>query len=267
VSGAPIVFDRRTVRLRRDRAATRFADHDFLFRRVAEDLAERLGAVRRSFTRVLELGSRSGVFAPHAPKGVELFVQAEISPMSLARARGARVVADEEWLPFAPGSFDLVVSVLSLHAVNDLPGALLQIRRLLRPDGLFLAALFGGETLGELRRAFALAESEVEGGASPRVMPVADLRDLAGLLQRAGFALPVVDADKIDVSYPDPISLMREIRGMGEANALAHRRRDFLKRATLAALIEQYRRAAGTPDARVKASFEIYALTAWAPAT
>lgn len=277
--GSPIVFDRRAVRAHRERAARRFADHDFLFREAAERLAERLDDVARVFPRALDLGARTGVLAPllSSRAGIETLIQCDLSPamMRAARARpcakeGPRravVVADEEFLPFAEGSFDLIVSCLSLHWTNDLPGALLQARRALKPDGLFLATLLGGETLVELRQALLDAELAETGGAGPRVSPFADLRDAAALLQRAGFALPVADSDTITVEYENALDLMRDLRGMGEANAVVERRKDFSRRSTLlraAAIYEDRFGREGT--GRMPATFQILTLTAWAPA-
>ena len=175
------------------------------------------------------------------------------------------VVADEEALPFRDASLDLVVSALALQFVNDLPGTLVQIRRALKPDGLFLAALVGGETLTELRQAFAAAESEVEGGVSPRVAPFADVRDLGALLQRAGFALPVTDIDRLTVRYDSPFALMHDLRRMGATNALIERRRTPLRRATLLRMAEIYAERFADPDGRVRATFEIVWLSGWAP--
>jgi SAM-dependent methyltransferase len=175
------------------------------------------------------------------------------------------VAADEEALPFRDGSLDLIVSALALQFVNDLPGALVQIRRALKPDGLFLAAMIGGDSLAELREAFAQAESETEGGVSPRVAPFADLRDLGGLLQRAGFALPVTDVDRVIVRYPTPLQLMHDLRRMGAANALVERHRVPLRRATLRRTLEIYGERFADPDGRVRATFEIVWLSGWAP--
>ena len=172
---------------------------------------------------------------------------------------------DEEALPFAPESFDLVVSALSLHAVNDLPGALAQIRNVLKPDGLFLAALFGGDTLRELRTAFAMGESEVLGGISPRVAPMADVRDLGGLLQRAGFALPVADSEKTIVRYGAFTTLVDDLRALGETNALAERSKNILRRDVLAAMLRAYAAHSADEDGRLLATFEVIYLTAWAP--
>jgi SAM-dependent methyltransferase len=175
------------------------------------------------------------------------------------------IAADEEALPFCDGVFDLVVSALALQFVNDLPGTLVQIRRALKPDGLFVAAILGGETLTELRQSFATAESEVEGGVSPRVAPFADLRDLGALLQRAGFALPVTDTDRLTVRYGSAFALMHDLRRMGATNALADRRRTPLKRATLMRMGEIYAERFADHDGRLRATFEIMWLSGWAP--
>ncbi len=168
-------------------------------------------------------------------------------------------------MPFAPASLDLVVSGLALHHVNDLPGSLVQIRRALKPDGLFLAALLGGETLKELREAWLIAEDEVSGGASPRVAPFADVRDLGGLLQRAGFALPVADTDVVRVTYASPLDLMREIKAMGASNVLTARRRVPVTRTLLFRAAEVYAERFALADGRIPATFEIITLTAWVP--
>lgn len=264
------VFDRALLRRRRDRAAQRLGAHGFLFAEAAERLADRLEDVTRRFPLALDLGCHDGILARvlAGRGGVETLVQCDLSP-AMARAaakNGAPTLAgDEEALPFAPASFDLIVSALSLHWVNDLPGALIQIRHALKPDGLFLGALLGGETLTELRAALMEAELAEEGGASPRVSPFAELRDAGGLLQRAGFALPVADADRIAVTYPDALALMRELRAMGESNALIARRRGLMRRATLARAAAIYAERFAEPDGRIRASFEVITLTGWAP--
>jgi NADH dehydrogenase [ubiquinone] 1 alpha subcomplex assembly factor 5 len=267
----PLLFDRAALARQRQRRAAGFAAHDFLVREVAERLADRLDDVRRRFPVALDLGCRDGLLGRvlAGRGGIELLVQADLAPAMAGRAaqRGPAVVApalvaDEELLPFGPGSFDLVLSCLNLHWVNDLPGTLAQIRYALKPDGLFLAALFGGGTLGRLRQALVEGEAAARGGASPRVPPFVELRDAAHLLQRAGFALPVADGDRIPVDWPDPLSLMRDLAGMGEANVLAARPRHLAGRGTLLAAAERYPRRA---DGRVVADFEIVYLTAWAP--
>ena len=197
--------------------------------------------------------------------GIETLVSCDIAPEMAVRAPGLRVAADEEFLPFADHSFDLVMSCLSLHWVNDLPGALIQIRRVLKPDGLFLASFLGGSTLKEMRRAWLEAESAVEGGVGPRVSPFADVRDAGSLLQRAGFALPVVDSDIITVTYADPLTLMTEVKLMGESNAVAAQRKGFTRRDTLFAAAESYREMFAGEDGRIPATFEIITMTAWTP--
>ena len=267
MSDLPIVFNRRAVRRNRDRAQAGFAAHDFLFREVAERLLDRLDDVKRAFPLALDLGCRTGLIGQlrGGRGGIETLIQCDLSEQ-MARAAGPpAAVIDEESLPFAPGTFDLVLSALALHWTNDLPGVLVQIRSSLKPDGLFLGALFGGATLKELRRALTEAELEISGGAGPRVAPFADVRDLGALLQRANFALPVVDADLIPVSYDDPLRLMRDLRGMGEANAVAARRLGFSRRDLFAAATERYRQASAQADGRVTATFEVVFLTAWAP--
>lgn len=265
-TGAILPFDRPAWRRHRDRAA-RQGSVDFLQHEAADRLVERLDDVKRRFPTALDLGARDGRLAAalwHRP-GTERVVAAEPSLAFLARARGWRVAADPELLPFRPASFDLAVSVLTLHWVGDLPGALVQLRQALKPDGLFLAALLGGRTLIELRTVLIEAELAEEGGVSPRVSPAIDLADAATLLQRAGFAMPVADADLLTVTYPDALALMRDLRGMGETNALAARRKSLSRRATLLRALALYGERFGLPDGRIPASFEILFLTGWAP--
>jgi SAM-dependent methyltransferase len=256
MNAPPTVFDRTAYRLRRKRAARSGGDI-FLAQDAAGHLAERTGAVNRRFERGLDLHSRAPVFPT-------------LEPLARSWVRTGfawdkpSVIADEEALPFADGSFDLVTSVLSLHAVNDLPGVLVQIRRALKPDGLFMAALFGGETLRELRLAIAAAEAEVSGGASPRVAPFVDVRDAGGLLQRAGFALPVADVERTIVRYRDLTRLFADLRAHGETNVLAGRRTSFLPYKILDALAKEYDTRFSDFDGRFAATFEIVFLTGWA---
>ncbi len=261
------IFDRALLARRRNRAAATATAHDFLLARVAEDLADRLSLIRRTFPVAVNLGAHHGLVSQRlrAMPGFDLIVDTDLSPQMLAACGGPVVVVDEELLPFRPGALDLVVSGLALQHVNDLPGALVQIQRALKPDGLFLASVMGGATLQELRAAFVGAEAEQEGGASPRVAPFADVRDLGGLLQRAGFALPVADADSVAVTYPSALDLMRDLRGMGATNVLTERRRVPLRRATLLRAAEIYSKRHTRPDGRVTATFEIITLTGWAP--
>jgi SAM-dependent methyltransferase len=261
---APQVFDRHAVRLHRDRAAARFAEHDFLFREIGERLVDRLDDVNRRFPRVLDVGCRGGVLRDLLRRraDVETVVGLDLSERMVRGAGTPAVVGDEELLPFADGSFDLVLSNLALHWTNDLPGALTQLRCALKPDGLLLAALLGGETLADLRACLLDAELAETGGARPRVSPVADLRDMGMLMQRAGFQLPVIDGDTITVSYPDAMALMRDLRGMGETNAIAERARAPTRRAVLARAAASYPKDA---DGRITAAFHVIFLTGWAP--
>ena len=258
---SPIVFDRALLRERMRRALAR-GPETFLIDRVAADLAERLGAVLRQFGVAVDLGTPTDAVCDALADNAAIGML--VAASALAR-RAPAIVADEEALPLRDGSLDLVVSALALQFVNDLPGALVQIRRALKPDGLFLAALLGGDTLSELRQSFAAAESEVEGGVSPRVAPFADVREMGALLQRAGFALPVTDVERLTVRYSSPFILMSELRRMGAANALAERRRTPLRRATLARMAEVYAQRFADPDGKIRATFEVIWLSGWAP--
>jgi SAM-dependent methyltransferase len=256
VSESTAIFDRDLLALRRDRAR-KDGPETFLLDRVAQDLAERLSAVLRTFEVAADIGTPGDAVR-------NLLTERKLVGRVVAAQPGS-VIADEEILPFAEGSLDLAVSALSLHFVNDLPGTLIQIRRALKPDGLLLCALLGGETLTELRQAFAAAEAEIEGGVSPRVAPFADLRDLGALLQRAGFALPVTDLDRLIVRYADPFSFMRDLRRMGATNVLNERRRKPLRRQTLLRMAEIYRERFADADGRLRATFDIVWLSGWAP--
>ncbi|NQW09780.1 MAG: methyltransferase domain-containing protein [Alphaproteobacteria bacterium] len=263
------VFDRALVRRRRERARAGYRDFAFLEEEVASRLVERLEDIRRRFPIALELGARSGALGRllRANGAVETLVQADLAPgWAMERAaEGPALALDEELLPIADGALDAVFGVLSLHWVNDLPGALSQIRRALKPDGLMLIALLGGETLVELRDALSEAEIEVTGGLSPRVSPFADVRAAGGLLQRAGFALPVVDADTVPVTYATAFHLMRELKGMGESNTVLERRRTPTPRAVFTRAADIYAERFGLADGRIPARFQILYLTGWAP--
>ena len=261
------LFDRAAIRRHRIRAA-RLGGAEFLREEAMTGLADRLDDVRRRFARVLVLGAHGGgtARALRSRQDIERLVEMDDAPALLAhRAPTLRVVAEAEALPFARHAFDLVLSPLLLHQLNDLPGALLQLRHALVPDGLLLANLLAGDTLRELAECFLAAELEQEGGAGPRIAPMADPRALAGLLQRAGFALPVVDSDRFTVTYRDAFALMADLRAMGEANALRERRRTFTRRGTLVRMAELYRERFGAADGRIPATFELVTLTAWAP--
>jgi SAM-dependent methyltransferase len=262
----PMIFDRALLRGRQRRAAA-LGPATFLLDRAAADIGERLAAVLRRFDLAVDLGTPGAALRTALGRlgSVGTVVAANaVFDRSAPRAEKF-VVADEEALPFRDGSLDLVVSALALQFVNDLPGVLIQIRRALKSDGLFLAALLGGDTLTELRQSFATAESDVEGGVSPRVAPFADLRDLVALLQRAGFALPVTDTDRFVVRYDSVFGLMHDLRRMGAANALLARRRSPLKRETLTRMAEIYAARFADADGRVRATFEIVWLSGWAP--
>jgi SAM-dependent methyltransferase len=269
------LFDRSLLEARR-RRARRLGPATFLLDRAAEDFADRLAAVLRRFDRAADLGTPTAAvraaLAGNGAIGTMIAVEPAFDGGDVGAGVGAameegalRVVADVEALPFAVGALDLIVSGFALQTVNDLPGVLIQIRRALKPDGLFLAALLGGDTLAELRESFAVAESELTGGVSPRVAPFPDLRDMGALLQRAGFALPVADVDRVVVRYSSPLALMADLRHMGATNPLTERRRVPLRRATLARMMEIYADRFRDPDGRIRASFDIIWLSGWAP--
>jgi SAM-dependent methyltransferase len=248
----PILFDRVLLRARLRRAQQSGAA-TFLLDRVAEEMAERLQAVVRKFAHAADIGTPG--------KAASTALAAQVSPVAHLDLPDH----DSGSLPLAPGSIDLAVSALAFQFVNDLPGVLAQIRCALKPDGLLLAAMTGGETLTELRQAFAAAEAECEGGVSPRVAPFADLRDVGTLLQRAGFALPVTDVDRVVVRYDDAFALMQDLRRMGATNVLVERRRTPTRRATLLRMAQIYAGRFADPDGRIRATFDIVWLSGWAP--
>jgi SAM-dependent methyltransferase len=256
------VFDRALVRRRRDRAAATVDGVAPILAEAAERLLDRLDDTTHRFTRALDLGGRGQVAPRLAARGIPFVVSADLSPRMAARAGGLAVAADEEWLPFGEGAFDLVVAALSLHWVNDLPGALVQIRRALAPDGLFLASLPGLPTLQELRSALAEAETELRGGLSPRVSPFPDLRDGAGLLQRAGFTLPVADAEEIALRYRSPLSLLSDLRAAGEGNAVLARDGRIPPRALFPLAASRM----AVDEQGVPATLRLIMLTGWGPA-
>jgi SAM-dependent methyltransferase len=271
MSAPPRLFDRRLHRKRLDRAAPGFAAADFLKRRAAQDVAERLEPIMRNFSMAVDLAARTGAFREALAKSeaatrVGLLIEADLSAAMLGGRPGPRVVADDERLPFADASLDLVVSTLALHWTNDVVGSLIQVRRALRPDGLFIGAFLGGVTLTELRQSLVAAEAEILGGAGSRVSPFADAADAAGLLQRAGFTQPVADVDRVTVTYAHPLRLLADLRQMGETNVLAERHPRALTRALVARTCEIYAKRFGTPDGRVPATFEILTLTGWTAA-
>jgi SAM-dependent methyltransferase len=260
MTDSPIIFDRLLQRRRRSRAAASPAN--FLLEHVAGELVDRLSVVLRRFDVGVDLGTPGDAVRMSLRRlgAVGTIVGADV----IARSKPF-VVADEEALPFRDSSLDLVVSGLALHFANDLPGVLTQIRRALKPDGLFLAALLGGDTLTELRQAFAEAETEIEGGVSPRVAPFADLRQLGALLQRAGFALPVIDVERVTVRYGSAFDLMHDLRRVGAANTLVARRRVPLRRMTLMQMADIYARRFADADGRIRTTFDIVWLSGWSP--
>jgi SAM-dependent methyltransferase len=251
LNAAPVLFDRALLAQRQRRALR--APETFLLDRVVEDISDRLLAVNRTFADAADVWTPSG--ALEAPLAGRLQTLARLVPPESA---------DEE-LALAPQSLDLALSVLAFQFVNDLPGVLAQIRRALRPDGLLLAAMLGGDTLTELRQSFAAAEAECEGGVSPRVAPFADLRDVGGLLQRADFALPVTDVDRVVVRYSNALSLMQDLRRMGATNILVERRRMPTRRTTMLRMVEIYGERFADEDGRIRATFDIIWLSGWAP--
>lgn len=270
MSAPPRLFDRALHRKRLDRAAKGFAGADFLQRRAALDVAERLEPILRDFRLAVDLSARAGAFrealaASEAASRVGLLIEADLSWAMLAGREGPRVVLDEERLPFAEASLDLVVSTLGLHWTNDVVGTLIQIRRALKADGLFVGAFLGGATLTELRQSLTAADIEILGGAGSRVSPFADSLDAASLLQRAGFVQPVADVDRVSVSYAHPLKLLADLRQMGETSVLADRHPKPLSRALLARTAELYAERFGGDDDRIPATFEIITLTGWAP--
>lgn len=261
----PRHFDQELIGRRRLRAA-RGGPATFLLDHAAEDLADRLDLVQRDFRVIADLATPTDALRlALARHGRPLAIGTEAVPALAALRQAPVVAAHPEALPFGGGSLDLAVSALALHFVDDLPGLFVQVRRALKPDGLFLASLLGGDTLAELRQAFAVAESEVDGGLSPRVAPFADVRDIGALLQRAGFALPVTDSDRLTVRYGDVFALMRDLRAMGAANPLVDRIRRPLRRATLLRMAEVYHQRFADPDGRIRATFQLVTLSGWAP--
>jgi SAM-dependent methyltransferase len=249
---APVLFDRALLRARQGRALG-LGPATFLLDRVAEDVAERLHAVLREFKNAADVGTPGGQVRDVLTRRVNQLARIELPDR------------ESEPLSLAPESLDLVVSALALQFVNDLPGVLAQIRRALRPDGLLLAAMIGGDTLTELRQSFAAAEAECESGVSPRVAPFADLRDVGALLQRAGFALPVTDVDRVVVRYDSAFALMADLRRMGATNILVDRRRSPTRRATLLRMAEIYGARFADADGRIRATFDVIWLSGWAP--
>lgn len=262
----PRIFDRALLARRRARAAAGFAAARFLYDEVGARLAERLGDIKRSFPLAVNLGAMDGALTPQllGRNGIADVLELELCEGFTSPSR-QRAVADEEWLPLRPHSVDLIISNLALHWVNDLPGALAQIRLALKPDGLFMGALLGGETLFELRRCLMEAELEATGGMSPRLSPLTELRDMGALLQRANLALPVVDRETLTVTYADPLMLLHDLRAMGATNLTHNRPRTPLRRSVLADAMRRYRDYFTVEEGRVQATFDVFYLAGWSP--
>ena len=247
------IFDRATLKAKRTRAAQNFSDTDFLFEWAINNIRDRLDIIKRDFKSIVQLGGRGGSIINDA-------VVCDLNDAFLPNN-----IADEEFILLAPQSVDMLISALDLHSVNDLPGTLLQIKNALKPDGLFIAALFGGETLHELRTSLSETEMELRGGLSPRVFPFADKQEMGALLQRAGFSLPVVDSEIVTVTYENMFKLLSDIRGMGEGNIIAARDKRYVGKEFFIKAAQHYAENFSESDGRIAASFEIIFLIGWAP--
>jgi len=270
-SNVPQIFDRDVIRARRTRAlqAESTPDCRFLLDHAMDSICDRLSFITRDFTDMAIIGAHDG--SPGRRLRAQLpgtkILECDSSPAALALCDGPTCLIDEERPRLAPASFDAIVSPLALHMVNDLPGAITQLARALRPDGLFLAVMLGGETLSELADSFLRAEADTIGGASPRVAPRIDMRDLGGLLQRAGLALPVSDVEPLTVTYAIPVQLCQDLKAMGASNALTARCRGLMTPRVLLRMSEYYARNHQTDDGRVRATFEFVTATGWSQST
>jgi SAM-dependent methyltransferase len=253
------VFDRNIVRQNRNRCAPKLKDHGFLIDWSINQISNRLEEVKRTFPTALQIGCRSHKFQPQN-FGIE-----NLYALDIADKLNPTIQADEELLPFAAESFDLIFSPLNLHTINDLPGTLAQIKTALKPDGLFIAALFGGETLYELRDSMNAVEMEINSGISPHIAPFADMPQMGSLMQRAGFNLPVIDSEKITVTYDNALKLMEDIRYMGEGNALIERKKKLSTTNYFKQVVKDYADKYSIDDGRIRATFEIIFLIGWAP--
>lgn len=251
------VFDREQLRHNRARAAAGMEEHSFLLEWAGKQIVESISMVNRDFSKILQIGAKAAI--------TENAVCIDITAQPTGRDMGVFVQGDEEMLPFAENSFDLVLSNLNLHSVNDLPGTLVQIRRILKPDGLFLASMFGGETLHELRESLTQAELSLKNGASPRIFPFADKQQMGALLQRAGFALPVIDSDIVTATYDNMFKLLHDLRGMGEGNIIAARSKVNPGKAFFMEAARHYQEHFAEEDGRIPASFEVIFLSGWSP--
>lgn len=255
-SSVPKLFDRSLLRKRRERAAEGFAQHDFILREATQRIEESLDTITREFPTMVTFGGSMG-----KRNGTHKLIACDLTP----GRPGVGIAADEEWLPFAENSVDAIISIWSLHWVNDLPGALSQMKRALKPDGLFLAVMPGAETLHELRQSLASAEAAQSGNLSARIMPFVDVREAGALLQRIGFALPVASSESLTVTYPDMWSLMHDLRGMGETNMLAAQQKTFAARRLFEEAAARYAAQHNDSEGRIPATFEFVTLTGWKP--
>ncbi len=262
-SAIPEIFDRTQVKNSRNHAAHTLDQYRFLIDRAAHDIADRLTDINRTFPRALQIGARTTY--PQETLLCQNGSIEELIKMDLADGLSPDIVADEELLPFTDNSFDLVISLMTLHSVNDVPGALTHIHRVLKPDGLFLAVLPGGDTLHELRHVMMEAELALKGGVSPRIAPFADKKQMGGLLQRTGFALPVVDSDTITVTYEHVFKLLQDLRGMGESNIVASTNKKYIGKAVITETARRYQEQFAEPDGRIPATVEMIFLTGWTP--
>ncbi|GGD04595.1 methyltransferase domain-containing protein [Aquisalinus flavus] len=265
----PAIFDRALLRTRQDRASRSLADHDFLHRYIAEDIVDRLESIIRSFDRAVFIGPGAhyitGCLTPACDVGHVVSGASSPAMARLGDDGASRATADEEALPFADASLDLIVSIMALQSVNRLPEALTQMRAALRPDGLLIAAFPGERSLHELRDSLYRAESEITGGVSPRLSPFTAIKDAGGLMQRAGLALPVADLIRLPVTYRNPMTLLADLRGMGETSVLNDRRKQTLRKDVLIRAMEIYAQTYPAEGGGVTATFEIVMLTGWAP--
>ncbi len=262
----PILFDRKLKQQQRNRASNLLLYNDFLIKEASERIAERLEEIQVKLPLALDLGCRHGYLIKRLQgiAGISRFIACDLSPAMLQPIKtNKRVVADPELLPFATGSIHLVVSALNLHQVNDLPGTLIQIRHILKEKGLFIASLFGGETLKELREIMMEVETELKGGASPRIIPFTEVKDAGQLLQRAGFALPVADSDTITVRYKNAFDVWKDLRAMGETNMLTKRSKRYVGKQFFPTVAERYHKRFANPEGLIPATFEIITLTGW----
>lgn len=261
-----VLFDRSLVKARRDRIARTYAASDSLKDRVANDLIFRLSVLQRPFHHIVDLGGHTGQLADRLSSTFQdtQIISTDISEAMILQASSPlKIVLNEEMLPFAPASLDLVISALSLHWVNDIPGMLSQIHSVLKPNGLFLAAIWGGNTLVELRDCLQAAELELRSGVTPRLSPMISVKDAGMLLQRAGFSVPVVDHDRLSVTYPSPQALLHDLRKIGETNALYHRRANCTPRCIFTRAFEIYQERYGLPDGQILATFDVVTMMGW----